>query len=61
MVRVFKGEEHGFAHRPKATNRSETDSGDAVLLATAWMDIYLQKALPVAGMPAKKEKAGLWE
>ena len=28
MVRVFKGEEHGFAHRPKATNRSETDSGD---------------------------------
>ncbi|CAM9525310.1 unnamed protein product [Phaeothamnion confervicola] len=94
MVRVFRGEKHGFAHRPgpvaslpvrprpaaaggggEATGGSDMTGGggrdggggggvvaqdnaqDAMLLATAWLDIYLQKRHRTAGRRAKSSNA----
>ena len=59
QVKLCPGAGHGFAHRPM--RRDKENAEDAMLLATSWLEIYLQKHfLPVKG-GVKETEFGFWE
>eukprot|EP00611_Tribonema_gayanum_P028181 TRINITY_DN7164_c0_g1_i1.p1 TRINITY_DN7164_c0_g1~~TRINITY_DN7164_c0_g1_i1.p1 ORF type:complete len:531 (-),score=76.51 TRINITY_DN7164_c0_g1_i1:19-1611(-) len=61
VVRVFPGQDHGFAHRGGGGGEEvATAASDAMLLATAWLDIYLQKGAKTIGEPVK-QTTSYWE
>ncbi|CAM9152380.1 unnamed protein product [Choristocarpus tenellus] len=59
MVRIFKGQHHGFAHRPQKEDRE--DAEDAMLLATSWLEAYLEKRLRPSGGRVKHTNKSLWK
>ncbi|CAM9277659.1 unnamed protein product [Discosporangium mesarthrocarpum] len=58
MIRIFPGQRHGFAHHPR--EEDQQDAEDALLLATSWMDVYLQKRLMPWGGLVKDSENSLW-
>mmetsp|Transcript_22273 Transcript_22273/g.28835 ORF Transcript_22273/g.28835 Transcript_22273/m.28835 type:complete len:462 (-) Transcript_22273:234-1619(-) len=59
VVRIFQGEGHAFAHIPGAAKEKQ-NAEDAILLATAWLDIFLRLENRTTGPAAKSQKA-LWD
>jgi dienelactone hydrolase len=56
MLRSFAGETHGFAHHPNfggGVPKPES-AEDALLLATVWFDLYLQKKGRTTGAPVRQ-------
>jgi len=58
MVKIFEGENHGFAHVGVADKEGD-DFGNgevAALLSTAWLDTYARVYLPTVGPKVKTEE-----
>lgn len=58
MVKVFEGEDHGFAHVDLKNQEGDQygNSEVAALLSTAWLDTYSRVYLPTVGQPVKSEE-----
>eukprot|EP00816_Leptocylindrus_hargravesii_P007062 CAMPEP_0196823436 /NCGR_PEP_ID=MMETSP1362-20130617/87386_1 /TAXON_ID=163516 /ORGANISM="Leptocylindrus danicus, Strain CCMP1856" /LENGTH=553 /DNA_ID=CAMNT_0042203295 /DNA_START=130 /DNA_END=1791 /DNA_ORIENTATION=- len=58
MVKVFEGEDHGFAHVGLKNQESDEygNSEVAALLSTAWLDTYSRVYLPTIGQPVKSDE-----
>lgn len=59
QVKLCPGASHGFVHRTQEKDRD--NAGDAMLLATSWLDLYLSKYLPAPDGQVKKEGFGFWD
>ncbi|CAM9445717.1 unnamed protein product [Ectocarpus sp. 6 AP-2014] len=59
QVRLCPGAGHGFAHRP--TEKDTENAEDAMLLATSWLELYLQKHFPTEPGGVKESKFGFWD
>ena len=59
QVKLCPGAEHGFAHRPMSKDKENAE--DAMLLATSWLDMYLNKHFPAAAKEVKADEFEFWE
>lgn len=59
QVKLCPGAGHGFAHRPM--KKDEENAEDAMLLATSWLDIYMQKHFRIEAEEVKESEFEFWE
>eukprot|EP00903_Cladosiphon_okamuranus_P009515 g9065.t1 len=59
QVKLCPGAGHGFAHRPMKND--EENAADAMLLATSWLEIYLQKHFATQPGGVKESEFGFWD
>lgn len=59
QVKLCPGAGHGFAHRPMEIDKENAE--DAMLLATSWLEIYLQKHFPTQPGGVKGSEFGFWD
>ncbi|CAM9933179.1 unnamed protein product [Scytosiphon promiscuus] len=59
QVKLCPGAGHGFAHRPM--KKDEDNAEDAMLLATSWLDIYMQKHFRIEAEGVKESEFEFWE
>lgn len=59
QVKLCPGAGHGFAHRPMKKDRE--NAADAMLLATSWLEIYLQKHFAAQPGGVKESEFGFWD
>lgn len=58
QVKLCPGAGHGFVHRPMKKDKQNAE--DAMLLATSWLEMYLQKYYPPPAGGVKQEEFGFW-
>lgn len=59
QIKLCPGADHGFAHRPMTKDKEKAE--DAMLLATSWLDMYLNKHFPAAAKEVKEDQFEFWE
>ncbi len=59
QVKLCPGAGHGFAHRPM--DKDKENAEDAMLLATSWLEMYLQRHFPAPPGGVKESEFGFWE
>ncbi|CAM9156694.1 unnamed protein product [Hapterophycus canaliculatus] len=59
QVKLCPGAGHGFAHRPMKKDKENAE--DAMLLATSWLDIYMQKHFRIEAEGVKESEFVFWE
>lgn len=59
QVRLCPGAGHGFAHRPMKDDKENAE--DAMLLATSWLEMYLQKHFPTQPGGVKESEFRFWD